>query len=70
MKPIDPPFDVPDTPLPAEDSPDPSDLDDWDCPIDDTSWDVFIPEDDERDPLPDAGDFWGIEPGTWGEEPD
>jgi hypothetical protein len=28
------------------------------CTDDDSSWDVFIPDDDERDPLPEAGDFW------------
>lgn len=24
----------------------------------DARWDVFIPDDDERDPLPEPGDFW------------
>lgn len=28
---------------------------------DDSHWDVFIPDDDEVDPLPEPGDFW-IEP--------
>jgi hypothetical protein len=30
-------------------------------PDDDSQWDVFIPDDDEIDPLPEPGDFW-IEP--------
>jgi hypothetical protein len=25
---------------------------------DDSQWEAFIPEEDERDPLPDPGDFW------------
>ena len=25
---------------------------------DDLRWDAFIPDDDERDPEPDPGDFW------------
>ena len=25
---------------------------------DDAKWDVFLPDDDELDPLPDPGDFW------------
>ena len=34
--------------------PEPSDL-----PADDDSnWEVFIPDDDQRDPLPDPADFW------------
>jgi hypothetical protein len=30
------------------------------CPAsdDDIKWDVFLPDDDELDPLPDPGDFW------------
>ncbi len=24
----------------------------------DSAWDVFIPDDDERDPQPEPGDFW------------
>jgi hypothetical protein len=28
---------------------------------DDSHWDVFLPDDDEFDPLPEPGDFW-IEP--------
>jgi hypothetical protein len=41
----------------------PSDLDDFDLPWlpDDSRWDVFVPEDDERDPLPEPGDFWNDE---------
>ncbi|MEX2309488.1 MAG: hypothetical protein WD738_17945 [Pirellulales bacterium] len=53
---IDPPLEIPD---PIEE---PSDLDDFDIPCtddDERRWDVFIPDDDERDPLPDRGDFWG-----------
>jgi hypothetical protein len=30
-------------------------------PVDGSHWDVFIPDDDEIDPLPEPGDFW-IEP--------
>ena len=30
-------------------------------PVDDSHWDVFVPDDDEFDPLPEPGDFW-IEP--------
>jgi hypothetical protein len=35
----------------------------YDIPLhdDDSPWDVFIPDDDEIDPLPEPGDFW-IEP--------
>jgi hypothetical protein len=25
---------------------------------DDSRWDVFLPDDDEIDPLPEPGDFW------------
>jgi hypothetical protein len=28
---------------------------------DDSRWDAFIPDDDECDPLPEEGDFWGID---------
>jgi hypothetical protein len=39
--------------------------------LDDSCWDVFIPDDDERDPLPEAGDFWtSRERGALSEEPD
>ena len=34
--------------------------DDFPLP-DDSHWDVFIPDDDELDPLPEPGDYW-IEP--------
>jgi hypothetical protein len=38
------------------------DLDDQDMPCtdhgDDSCWDAFIADDDERDPEPDPGDFW------------
>jgi hypothetical protein len=39
----------------------PDDAHDFPIPDDDSQWDVFIPDDDEIDPLPDPGDFW-IEP--------
>ena len=61
MNPIDPAFDAPDAFPHAEDPDDPSDLDDYDPSIDDDRWDVFIPDDDERDPRPEPGDFWGSE---------
>ena len=49
---------------PLEEPDDSSDLDDFDLPHtdDDSRWDVFIPDDDERDPLPDLNDFWIDEP--------
>jgi hypothetical protein len=66
----DRPSDVPEPP----DGPDEaSDLDDFDVPCtdaDDESWEVFIADDDERDPLPDLGDFGGMERGAWSMEPD
>jgi hypothetical protein len=39
---------------------DPSDEESLDTPSmdDDPNWDVFIPDDDECDPLPEPGDFW------------
>lgn len=54
---------------PAVEEPDePGDADDFDAspaalpvalPVfDDRDWDVFIPDDDELDLLPDPGDFW------------
>ena len=27
-------------------------------PVDDDPWDAFLVDDDERDPLPEPGDFW------------
>jgi hypothetical protein len=27
---------------------------------DESHWDAFIPDEDECDPLPEEGDFWGI----------
>jgi hypothetical protein len=58
---LDPPTDLSQpTESPEEDS-DQDDLDDFDHPctdVNDLRWDVFIPDDDERDPLPEAGDFW------------
>jgi hypothetical protein len=45
--------------------PEPDDAADADSPYpsvdDDSKWDVFLPDDDELDPLPCPGDFW-IEP--------
>jgi hypothetical protein len=48
---------------PQEEPDEPSDLDDFDGPPgdDDSRWDVFVPDDDERDPLPEPGDFWNDE---------
>lgn len=28
------------------------------APDDESCWDVFLPDDDELDPLPEPGDFW------------
>jgi hypothetical protein len=39
----------------------PEDAQDFPIPDDASYWDVFIPDDDEIDPLPAPGDFW-IEP--------
>jgi hypothetical protein len=48
--------------LPQEWSDEPDDSEGLPIPDDDASyWDVFIPDDDELDPLPEPGDFW-IEP--------
>ena len=33
----------------------------------DAQWEAFIPDDDERDPEPEAGDFW-MEPSQSGQE--
>jgi hypothetical protein len=38
-----------------------SDLDDFDLQrseADDARWDVFVADEDERDPLPDPSDYW------------
>jgi len=48
---------------PTELEPAPPEPSDWEpldipCTDDDSSWDVFIPDDDEEDPLPGPGDFW------------
>ena len=53
------PIDPPEPLTPVEEPDEPSDLDDFDGPSidDDSRWDVFIPDDDERDPLPDPSDF-------------
>jgi hypothetical protein len=39
----------------------PNGPDGFPMPDDDSHWDVFLPDDDEVDPVPDPGDFW-IEP--------
>jgi hypothetical protein len=36
----------------------PSDLDEIEASNDDSRWEAFIADDDERDPLPKDGDFW------------
>jgi hypothetical protein len=68
VPPVDPPNEVP------EPNDEPDDVDDYDLPCtdaDDARWDVFIPDEDECDPLPDPGDFWGrVEHGAGSEEPD
>jgi hypothetical protein len=46
--------------VPQERPEEPDDPDSFPIP-DDSHWDVFIPDDDEVDPLPEPGDFW-IEP--------
>jgi hypothetical protein len=47
---------------PEQDWPDdPDDPSGFPVPGDDSHWDVFVPDDDEIDPLPEPGDFW-IEP--------
>jgi hypothetical protein len=58
--PVDPPHPL----APVEEPEEPSDLDNFDIPQgdDDSRWDVFIPDEDERDPQPDPGDFWIDEP--------
>lgn len=40
---------------------DPDDAQGFPIPDVDSHWDVFVPDDDELDPLPEPGDFW-IEP--------
>jgi len=58
----EPPPDPPSELEPEPDEPaDPSDLEFEDLPCtddDDSRWDAFIPDDDERDPEPAPGDFW------------
>jgi len=50
---------------PLDEPEEPSDLDDFNgpCTDDDSRWEVFIPDDDEFDPLPDPGDFWTTQDG-------
>jgi hypothetical protein len=47
--------------LPDDWPDDPDDPQGFPIPDDDSHWDVFVPDDDELDPLPEPGDFW-IEP--------
>lgn len=58
---IDLPYDVPDSLVPLDDSDEWSDLDDSDPSFeqDDEPWEVFVPDDDQRDPQPEPDDFWG-----------
>lgn len=70
----------PTQPPPPEDFPlaspfepaEPSDLEEIDVPWTDAAyWDVFIPDDDQYDPLPDHDDFFGsMERGARSMEPD
>jgi hypothetical protein len=46
-------------PTPSEEDADDSELDQIDP--DDPRWDAFIPDDDERNPQPEYGDFWPTE---------
>jgi hypothetical protein len=46
---------------PQEEPEEPDDVEGFPIPDDTSHWDVFIPDDDEIDPLPEPGDFW-IEP--------
>lgn len=47
---------------PFEEPDEPDDLDDANFPAvdddDDSRWDVFLPDDDPYEPLPEPGDFW------------
>lgn len=44
---------------PAEEPVEPDDPEFEDLPHqDDARWDVFLPDDDQRDPQPEPGDFW------------
>ena len=44
---------------PDDELDDASDLDEADAELfDDANWEAFIADEDERDPLPDFGDFW------------
>jgi len=50
-------------PEPSELEPSPLEPSDWEpleipCTDDDSNWDVFLPDDDEQDPVPDTRDFW------------
>lgn len=45
--------------LPESETDEPIELDALDDADDDDSrWDAFLADDDERDPLPEPGDFW------------
>jgi hypothetical protein len=53
-----------DLPEPFDDADEDSELDDFDLPCtdaDDARWDVFVADDDERDPQPGPGEFWNDE---------
>jgi hypothetical protein len=60
--PAEPPPNQPNEIEPEPDEPaDPSDLEFEELPCtddDDSRWEAFIPDDDERDPEPAPGDFW------------
>jgi hypothetical protein len=51
---VSPPSQPPDE---HDQSPADADVDSF-PPDDDSRWDVFVPDDDEIDPLPEPGDFW------------
>jgi hypothetical protein len=61
-EPVEPPPDEPSDMESEPDEPsDPGDLEFEDLPCtddDDSQWEAFIPDDDERDPEPAPGDFW------------
>ena len=60
-QPLEP--DNPPPPSPPAEPDEPNDPDDLEVPCtDDAHWDVFIADDDDRDPLPDFDDFWIEDP--------
>ncbi len=60
---LDQPFDLPEPLAPLEDPEEPSELED-EVPlnVDDADWEAFLTDEDERDPLPERGDFCPDEP--------